>query len=315
MTPPRPSAEQLAGYTLDQQHPRTAEWSERRRRLSTLAEQHRDDLTMMVDLDLARSRRDLFAPHLEVESLLNRWVDVTRDLSALLSMRWEGGDPSRPFVDASATSRAPQTPADLGALTQSARAVFGAMQPRYLRVWSATPPNHFPGTLVDKRVLAAPLSTLRAQPVPAALALRAAADIGHHEQARAAYEAVDQTHPDHRAQATLMDQDALRRRCDDGMLFDVLLDGQWCGYIATRRGAHLGLAGFGVAELILTPAARGKRFGRHLSILVAQALPDVDGVLTGTVHAENRGAMIAAEEAGRIDVGGWLKIPLAAGPA
>ena len=69
-------------------------------------------------------------------------------------------------------------------------------------------------------------------------------------------------------------------------------------------------AAYVVLELILAEHHRGYGYGRHLSTLLARALPDPSRILIGTIHATNTGARTAALQAGRHDIGGWLQLPL-----
>ncbi len=299
----------LARFTLAQQHPLTVGWADEQVRLAELARDHEDDVMLSTDRKVARLRRDRFAPGRPIEVMLNRWLAVSDDLDVMLSMRYEGGDRSLPFVDASVLSRA-VTPADLAPLADAARSCFGELRPDYLRVWSAEPPERFPEAGPDKRFLAAPLRDLRSGPVPDGLRFRIATDLEHYAEAKAAYDAVDARHPRHRRQAALQDQQDLAETMAAGLLFDVLADDRWIGYVAATATSKLGLPGFTVHELILTESGRGAGRGRYLSTLLARALPDSGEVLIGTIHLSNTGAQRAARAAGRHDVGGWFAVPL-----
>jgi hypothetical protein len=101
-----PSAADLAGWALAAQHPLTREWADDGNRLARLAQDHEFDLRLATDLELAAKRAVLAPGHHPVE-LLNQWVAVSADLSAMLSIGFEGGDATKPFVDASALSRPP----------------------------------------------------------------------------------------------------------------------------------------------------------------------------------------------------------------
>ena len=67
-----------------------------------------------------------------------------------------------------------------------------------------------------------------------------------------------------------------------------------------------------VQEITLAPHDRGHGYGPgpHLTRLLAHELPDRDRVLIDTIHASKRGALEAARQAGRHDVGGWLQLCL-----
>ncbi|MFC3834861.1 MULTISPECIES: hypothetical protein [Deinococcus] len=307
--PDLPTVHDLARYSLAAQHPRTLEWSSRPDRLSRLAGEHTIDLDLATDRDIAQQRAATLQAGPPVEAYLNTWHAVTPDLQAMLSIRFTGGDVSRPFVDVSVTSR-PVTPADLPALVTAARS-YAAFGPPRLRFWSCAALDTFAHLGPDLRVLAAPLADLRDRPAPDDLRLTPTRDSSHHSQAVAAYAAVDVDHPAHRGQAGVISVDDLQEAIDAGTMFDVVWQGQWSGYAGTLAHSQLGLDAQVVQELLLTPPARGHGLGAALSTLLARQVPPTGQVLSGTIHGRNRGARQAALRAGRHDVGGWWWVPLA----
>ncbi len=305
-----PTAEQLARYTLERQHPITRTWVDDATRLAVLAEEHAAlDILLAEDLDVAAQRAERLTPGKPAESMLNRWVAVGNDLHAMLSMRFEGMDVTKPFVDATPMTRSP-LPSDLPALAAIAQEVYGIHNPRYVRLWSAEP--DVPGTQPDRRFLAAPISELQPHDVPPGLVLVPAKAVEHYDEARRAYDAVDADHPHHADEASLQDRDDLEEAAAEGLLFDVTVNGEWAGYTAAviKPDDALGLPAYVVLELVLAKPYRGHGYGPHLSTLLAQALPDPTRILIGTIHADNHGARTAALTAGRHDIGGWLQLPL-----
>jgi hypothetical protein len=306
-----PAAEELARYTLERQHPVTRTWVDDESRLVALTEDHDAvDIPFAHDLGIAAARAERFAPGQPAESMLNYWVPVHEDLHAMLSMRFEGLDPTKPFVDATPMTRSPR-PDDLQALAAVAHEVYGSHHPRYVRVWAAEP--EIPGTEPDRRFFAAPISQLRPHDVPPGLALEPTATVDHYDEARQAYAAVDAAHPHHTAEASLQDREDLQESADDGLLFNITVNGEWAGYTGAviKPEDSLGLPAYVVLEIILAAPHRGHGYGPHLSTLLANALPDPTRILIGTIHATNQGARTAAQTAGRQDVGGWLQVPLA----
>lgn len=97
----------------------------------------------------------------------------------------------------------------------------------------------------------------------------------------------------------------------NGLLFDVLVDGEWAGVIAAEIGSRRGLPGAVVAELVLAQPFRGRGLGSQLSTLLARSVPlDDHELLVGTIHVDNYGAYRAALRAGRVDVGGEIIVPV-----
>jgi hypothetical protein len=313
MDPQVPTVRELAGYFLVAQHPASRMWVDDDVRLGLLAKQRADDVLLASDMDVAALRSQRFAPGHPAEALLNRWLAAGDDLNAMMSMRYENGDPSKPFVDATVSSR-PFTSDDVPELASAARRSYGILTPRFLRLWSSEPAGSFAETRPDKRFLAAPIRVLREGAGPALrteLRLTPARSLRRYELARAAYEDVDREHPAHSEQAQLEDYEDLETALLAGNVFDIMVDGEWAGYSAvTVDGETLGMPAYIIQELIMISKVRGRGYGPHLTSLLALALPDEAAILLGTIHADNRGARRAAEAAGRIDVGGWIQVPL-----
>lgn len=114
-------------------------------------------------LNLARARAARFAPDRAAGAMLDRWVAAGDDLSVMLSMRYEGGNVDKPFVDGSIVSRGLQA-RDVAGLAEMAVETFGAFGAFYLRLWSAEPTGAFGDVGADKRFLAAPIRALRGGP-------------------------------------------------------------------------------------------------------------------------------------------------------
>ncbi|GIH08880.1 hypothetical protein Rhe02_69470 [Rhizocola hellebori] len=308
-----PTAQQLAEFFLAAQHPLTRRWVDDGARLALLAEQRSDDVLLATDVTVAASRARRFAPRQPAQALLNYWVAAAADLHAMMSIRYQGLDPAKPFVDATVLSR-PFTADDMAALAQAAAKTYGTLQPRYLRLWSAAPASRFADTIPDKRFLAAPVTALRAgagQPVPTGLGLAPASSLEHYTHARAAYDAMATKHPGHPEQAGIADLEDLQDNLANGTLFDVTIDDRWAGYLAvSTNGESLGMPAYIVEELVLATPFRGRGYGPYLTTLLARALPDATRILVGTIHANNQGARHAAERAGRRDIGGWIQLPL-----
>ncbi|WP_102127361.1 hypothetical protein [Deinococcus planocerae] len=311
-----PTAADLASFSLAAQHPLTRSWVDDPTRLALLEGEHAFDLQLATDLDLAAQRAEFLDVGQPAEAFLNRWVEVGPDLCVMLSIRFEGLDREKPFVDVSVTSR-PLTPAELPALRVAGLDGYGAFRPGRLRIWSAGPLDGWtaevPGARPDMRVLAAPLAELREREVPDELTLRPTRDLTHHADAVAAYAAVDTKHPGHVGQARVIEEDALQQVIEAGTMFDVLWKGRWSGYAGALPKPKHGLPAYSVQELLLAPPARGHGLGPYLSTLLARHLPDDGRVLSGTIHGENQGARQAALRAGRHDVGGWAWVPLTKG--
>ena len=274
-----PTALQLAAMTLLMQHPLTCAWAADDERLPRLARAHEDDLGLATSLKFAQMRHDRFSIIGAAQAdYLNRWQPVSADLTPLLSIRFEGLDRKRPFVDLSGLSR-PWNVADLPALKRAALEVYGVFAPLYLRLFSSVPIDALrgldgSGLCRDRRFVAAPVT----QPtnvktiIPPKLSLRPTEDDRHLTQAEAAYTALAAQHPAHAYQAQVLDIEQLQEAIDAGLMFDVRVAQEWAGYVGVHPDEHLGLPSYSVQELLLSPAFRGRGYGAHLTTLLARSV-------------------------------------------
>ncbi|MDB5044435.1 MAG: hypothetical protein JWQ08_485 [Deinococcus sp.] len=288
-----PTASALARFSLAAQHPLSLSWCSETERLSNLADEHAFDLQLATDLELAGERVQRMNISQPPQAFLNQWLSVLPDLEAMLSIRFEGGNSEKPFMDVSATSR-PVLAADLPALSALAHHTYAVFNPQRLRFWSSAEVGAFAGTQPDMRVLAAPVRELQGCPTPPELSLRPTLDTSQLEAAREAYADVDRLHPAHPGQARILSEEDLQETIEAGTMFDVLRNGEWAGYVGVLPKPKHGLNAYSVQELILSPTCRGGGYGAALTTLLAQALPEGDRVLLGTIHAQNRGARQAA---------------------
>jgi hypothetical protein len=308
-SPTLPTASALAQFSLAAQHPVSLAWCSESQRLANLAEEHAFDLQLSTDLELAANRAQWMNISQPPEAFLNQWLSVLPDLDAMLSIRFEGGNPDKPFVDVSATTR-PVLAADLPVLVALAQQTYGVFNPQRLRFWSSAEAGAFAGTQPDMRVLAAPVRDLQHRSTPPQLSLQPTLDTSQLEAAREAYADVDRLHPAHPGQARILSEEDLQETIDAGTMFDVLRNGEWVGYVGARLETLCGLPAYVVQELILVASARGNGFGAFLTPMLAVRLPDQDRVLMGTIHADNKGSLQSALRAGRHDIGGWSWLPL-----
>jgi hypothetical protein len=241
---------------------------------------------------------------------LDRWVELAPDASVLIGPRYLGLDPNLPFVAVSGSDR-PLAPADRDRIAAVARAEFAAFAPGFAMVVTADPIGAWPDTRPELRQVVGFLGDLRRNETPAELTTGPRGDTDFYDRYLAIHAAQVARDPAHARRARCEARDDLQRLADLGTLFDVRVDGAWAGIVAGEPDARRGVRGATVVELILDHGVRGRGYGRHLSTLLAKALPLPDeALLLGTIHADNVPAYRAALSAGRVDVGGEIVIPL-----
>jgi L-amino acid N-acyltransferase YncA len=235
----------------------------------------------------------------------NRHVQLSSGHWAVTGIRLRGRDVTKPFVDVIATDVAPD-PAGIAELAE-VLPVYRDFAPLCLRV-------HLPGdqrsapasdgftAVPDLLVVAAPVSRVAERPASGAadVELVRTEPAGAAVRVAAVYDGLRRSEPDLDQWATAADEDALADADDEGLLFDVVVDGRTAGVVAATRDDAYGLTGFGVAEIVLDAEHRGHGYGPLVLRQLARALPAAPAdVLWGHIHPGNTPSLRNALASGR----------------
>jgi hypothetical protein len=251
----------------------------------------------------------------------NRRIDLPGGGWALTGIRYRGGDALRPFVDVVATSEAPTTDG-LARVAAAVAPAYDAFSPLCLRADVPDPAglveqldadDRFgPRCGVDMFVVAGPDEELRDQPRAAAydrVSLRAGEPEPLAQRVAAVYAELAAQRPELAMWANPEDAESLAECADEGLLFEVLLDGEPAGVVASVRYDAHGMSGFSVQELCLDGAHRGRHVAAGAVQRLVDALPALDDdVLWGTIHPANAPSLRNALSLGRVVVGGYVWI-------
>jgi hypothetical protein len=290
-----------------------------------LREQLRDAMKVEADRiddeEFGRQFRDGVGVRPDSDPLewANHRVDLPGGGWAVTGIRFRGGQAKRPFVDVVATTAAP-TPDGLARVAATVVPAYVGFAPLCLRVDVPDPDrttaelvgdDRFgPGCAVDMYVVAGRLTELRRHPRAAAyesVALRRGDTAALAERVAAIYAELTAAQPELAVWATPEDAESLGECAAEGLLFEVTLDGEPAGVVASLRDDDHGMRGFSMQEICLDPAHRG----RHLATGVVQRLldrlpADEGDVLWGTIHPGNLPSLRNALAVGRQVVGGYV---------
>lgn len=257
----------------------------------------------------------------------NRRLELPDGGWAETGIRYRSLDVTRPFVDVIATTADP-TPDGLAAVAAAVTPAYADLHPLCLRVDApdapalveqlTADPRFGPRCVVDMHVVAAPVDTLRVHArataydsvtvrpgAPEPLALRVAE----------IYAELATQEPELARWARPEDLDSLTECADEGLLFEVLVDGAPAGVVAGLRYDAHAMAGFSVQELCLDRAHRGRRLAPAAVQRLLEELPaDPGDVLWGTIHPANTPSLRNALSIGRALVGGFVFVTPAGSP-
>ncbi len=244
------------------------------------------------------------------QAYLDRWLAISEDTHVLAGPRYLGRDPNLPFVAISASDR-PLTPNDRAAIVAAAGRSFDAFRPGFVILWTADHIDAWPDSGSELRQVVGSISDLRARSTPPGVSTRSRTDTNFYGAYRAIHQAHVEADPSHARHTRCEDEEDLRALAGMGLLHDVLVDGDWAGIVAAEPDSRRGVRGATVVELLLRPEHRGRGLGKHLSTLLAKAIPIADDeFLIGTIHADNVPSYRSALAAGRVDVGGEVRLRL-----
>jgi hypothetical protein len=304
--------------------PRLQEWYDDERLVRQLASGLADEAGRVGDVVFGAEFRDGvmsgagIAASTDPLDWANRRIDLPTGGWAVAGIRFRGLDVTRPFVDVVATTE-PPGPDGLVAVAAAVLPYFVSFHPMCLRVDAPDPAGLVerlaaderfgPRCSVDQYVVAGPVAELRGRPrassyevvslLPgeaAALAARAAA----------IYAELARRNPDLLMWARAEDAESLAACADEGLLFEVLVDGEPAGVVAAVRDDAHGMSGFSVEELCLDADRRGRRLSPGVLQRLVDELPAADGdVLWGTIHPDNAPSLRNSRSIGREVVGGY----------
>ncbi|MBB6099456.1 GNAT superfamily N-acetyltransferase [Deinobacterium chartae] len=279
-----------------------------------------------LKLELSRLSDDVFAerfwarcaaPGTTPDDYRNRWLDLD-GLRVLTGIRFKGLDMAQPFVDVVASTAPLEAPDLWQALAARIRSEYAVFRPLQLRVFRAGPAplELAPGlpVVAHTRLVAGLLSAMRSLPDPAHFArleAHPASNLNFYPRYRAIYDALHAESPERREFARPESEEDLQEALEDGLLFEMRIEGVWAGVMAAYRGVGHGLRGFVVGEMLLDSAFRGQGLGPAAQRCFAHALPARPGdTVFGHIHPRNVAALTTARRCGRQDLGGELFVRL-----
>jgi hypothetical protein len=227
-------------------------------------------------------------------------------------------DPSGgfPFVKIRGASVPLGSIADWRPLREGIAGAFAEFRPRAISIFHpAHLPLLAPAARLYRHLLAAPAGSMAARPEASGLhriALRRAANLDFYPEYEAAYAQMLAERPHLKDEIGVESRRTLAECLEQGLLFEVLVDGAWSGLIAARRDLVAGVRGLQVVEIVLTRPVRGHGLGPavHQGFAGAVAAIDPATVILGTISARNAPSLRAARKAGRQEIGAWHWIDL-----
>ena len=232
--------------------------------------------------------------------------------------RFRGGDAGRPFVDVVATTERP-TPDGLAVVADAVIPAYAAFAPLCLRVDVPDPaglveqlggdPRFGDHNAVDMHVVAGLVEQLREHPRASAypqVSLRAGDPEEFAERVAKIYAELAAGEPELAMWAHPEDAESLAECAGEGLLYEVLVDDNPAGGVASVRDDAHAMAGFSVQELCLDAAQRG-RPGAAAAVprLIGEVPARGGDVLWGTIHPSNVPSLRNALSVGRVHVGGY----------
>jgi hypothetical protein len=188
---------------------------------------------------------------------------------------------------------------------------FGIFLPQRVRFFqSAHMPMRAPVTRVDQHFLVAPARDMAARPVAPGferIVLRRPPNLGFYLHYVETYEQMFAVRPQLRGQVRIEPEKSLANCLEQGLLYEIHVDGAWAGIVAASREIFAGVTGCYMNEIVLESAVRGQGLGpavhQHFAKAVAAEHPD--GVITGMIASVNVPSLKTAMRAGRIEIGAW----------
>jgi hypothetical protein len=235
-------------------------------------------------------------------------IDAIGSDVALTSIRFRGGDRTRPFVQLEACTSGV---AGLGgALRDAIRARYALFAPKRLRWFECARLESLPAELEpDLRLVAGSIATvIDHRPASAErLRLTVATDLSWYDRYVAGYEEYFREYPQLVGDLNYETRETLQMLLDQGKLFEAWAGESWAGIAGTWHEREKFVEGEVIVERMLVPELRGHGLGDALVWHLAAALPvPADTLLFGMISPANVRSLRSAASVGRVDVGGYV---------
>ena len=270
------------------------------------------------DFDWLENLGEKFSERMPVSgatpAMYNHRILEIAGMQVMLGIRFKAMNPDFPFVDVVRSSQAITTQTQVDAIKRAIRQKFAIFKPKTARFCQ---PSHleyqFPNGTGDKRFLAAPLITMLELPEAKNLErikLVRTENLDFYPRYASIYAELYLERPWLSEVSRMESLEDMKSYLEEGVTFEVLLDGNWAGITSFDRSQEHGLSGWYTNEIVLEKHARGQGIGASLQRIVAQTLLEhpqttESDLLWGTIGAINIPMLKTATRAGRVDVGGW----------
>lgn len=240
----------------------------------------------------------------------NRRIALADGNWVITGIRFRGRDLSKPFVDVIATS----LPPSIEGLNQLAQVLphYADFEPLCLRV-NAPNPDELLSAIetaehsvrqgdVDLWIVAGRVRDLSARDSAAGaagVALETIAPDAAAQRVADIYAELAESQPGIAEWATPEDEESLAECAEEGLLFEVTVDGDPAGIVAAVREDSFGLRGHCMQEICIDADHRGRGIGRATLRELARRLPNTGDVLWGHIHPGNTASLRNAFAAGR----------------
>jgi hypothetical protein len=301
-------AREFLGYALAQAHPMLRDWRGEKLEAELRANVEVSVETVGDDAEAQRIAEVVHRLGLPASRYKGRLLGIG-ELRCIAHIDFPDPSGEFPFVKIRCANLPPGSIADWRPLARGMARAFAEFAPRAMHFFH---PAHVPlralGARISRHLLAAPARTVAERPdAPGCdrLELRRSASLDFYPHYAAAYEQMLEERPRLRGEVRVEAPDSLAECLEQGLLYEVFVDGAWSGLIAARRDSIAGVSGLQMVEIVLTRGARGQGLGvavhRRFARAVAVAAPAA--ILMGTIAAENMHSLQTA--AGRSEIGAW----------
>jgi hypothetical protein len=249
------------------------------------------------------------------EAFNNRLIQFG-PIRTIAGIRFRNRDSRFPFISIEQSSNPIGTIRDSSDLLRGLQHAFAPFRPHALSFFhSAHLPLLIPEASADYHVMIAPVHSMAARAPPPnvnRLELAASDSLGFYDRYMALYSEIFAERPWARATLRVEDRESLQACLAEGLLFDVYVDGAWCGIIAGIHSARGGINGIEIVDIILARNIRGAGLGVAAQWRFADLVcrSERSAVIWGTISDKNVPMRKTAERAGRVDVGATLYVKL-----
>ena len=213
-------------------------------------------------------------------------IDLPDGESVMCGIRHFGGDKSKPFVNLE-PSFPINSKDDVERILKEVKTLFGVFKPQYVSCFSSKCLKPDMKGNIYFAQLGRNAANLPSWPQEDSITLKEIVSDDYYEWYQREYEEFHSLVPGLATRVLVNAKEVMEDSRSEGLLYEVLIEGERIGMVAAERSSFLGKPGIYFNEIYLCKNQRGKGLAKIVQKLFIKKVSNPDEIIWGTIDSDN----------------------------